>query len=144
MENNIKIFTLDTGDDIIGIVMEDDKENYIIKDPFIIRYSTSIRSGISITLRPWCILSDDSLFAFTKKSIVSASFPRQSAADYYMVTKDYLIQTSMQELDTIINENIKYAKNDMKKEQDKSDEKPVEFDETQKSYLERLSANTIH
>jgi hypothetical protein len=107
----IKIFTLNTGDDIIAEMLDEDEENIILKNPLTIKYSVSMKGGIFVQLRYYGLFTHDDIFAFKKNSIISTSHPKQNMTEYYMLSVETAKEEFVPEVDSMIDQHIMMIKN---------------------------------
>jgi hypothetical protein len=107
----IKIFTLNTGDDIIAEMLDEDEENVILKNPLTIKYSVSMKGGIFVQLRYYGLFTHDDIFAFKKNSIISTSHPKPNMTEYYMLSVETAKEEFVPEVDSMIDQHIMMIKN---------------------------------
>lgn len=107
----IKIFTLNSADDIIGEMLDEDENYFIVKDPLIIKYGQTIRSGMYVQLKFFGMFSDDDIFAFKKSSITSVCNPKENMAEYYRLSVEVAKSEFMPDVDEMINDSISAIKN---------------------------------
>ena len=102
----IKIFTLNSGDDIIAEMLDEDEEFIILKDPLIIKYAFSTKGGMYIQLKYYGMFSSDSIFSFKKSSICSACYPKDNMAEYYGLSVEISKEELIPDVDAMIDHQI--------------------------------------
>ena len=102
----IKIFTLNSGDDIIAEMLDEDEEFIILKDPLIIKYAFSTKGGMYIQLKYYGIFSSDSIFSFKKSSICSTCYPKDNMMEYYRLSVEVTKEELIPDVDAMIDHQI--------------------------------------
>lgn len=106
----IKIFTLNTGDDIIAEMLDEDEESVILKDPLTIKYAVSMKGGIYVQLKYYGLFTADDIFAFKKSSIISMSHPKDNMMEYYTLSVQTAKEEFIPEVDAIIDQHVTMIK----------------------------------
>lgn len=107
----IKIFTLNTGDDIIAEMLDEDEENIILKDPLTIKYAVSMKGGIYVQLKYYGLFTADDIFAFKKNSVISISHPKENMSEYYALSVQTAKEEFIPEVDSLIDQHVMMIKN---------------------------------
>jgi len=102
----IKIFTLNTGDDIIAEMLDEDDDFIILKDPLIIKYAFSMKGGMYIQLKYYGMFSSDSIFSFKKSSVCSTCYPKDNMTKYYMLSVDISKDELLPDVDAMVDGQI--------------------------------------
>lgn len=106
----IKIFTLNTGDDIIAEMLDEDEESIILKDPLTIKYAVSMKGGIFVQLKYYGLFTADDIFAFKKNSVISMSHPKENMMEYYKLSVQTAKEEFIPEVDSMIDQHIMMIK----------------------------------
>jgi hypothetical protein len=107
----IKIFTLNTGDDIIAEMLDEDDEHIILKDPLTIKYAVSMKGGIFVQLKYYGLFTDNEIFSFKKSAVISTSHPKTNMIEYYTLSVQTAKESFIPDIDAIIDEHVVMLKN---------------------------------
>ena len=102
----IKIFTLNSGDDIIAEMLDEDEEFIILKDPLIIKYAFSMKGGMYIQLKYYGMFSSDCIFSFKKTAISSTCYPKDNMIEYYSLSVEISKEELIPDVDAMIDNQI--------------------------------------
>jgi hypothetical protein len=106
----IKIFTLNSGDDIIAEMLDEDDDQIILKDPLTIKYAISMKGGMYIQLKLYGIFSADEIFSFKKSLIISSCYPKENMVDYYKLSVETAKEEFIPDVDAMVDQHISSLK----------------------------------
>lgn len=107
----IKIFTLNTGDDIIAEMLDEDEDHIILKNPLTIKYAMSVKGGLYVQLKYYGMFTDDDIFSFKKSAIISTSHPKQNMMEYYLLSVETAKEEFIPEVDAMVDQHVMMIKN---------------------------------
>lgn len=102
----IKIFTLNTGDDIIAEMLDEDEDNIILKDPLTIKYAISMKGGVYVQLKYYGLFTASDIFSFKKSAVISTSHPKQNMMEYYQLSVQTAKDEFLPEVDAMVDQHV--------------------------------------